>query len=41
MRDLTAATLIADVEEGIPVTYATFVGYDEGRLNQLSLSQAG
>jgi uncharacterized membrane protein YvlD (DUF360 family) len=29
MRDLTVATLIADIVEGIPVTYATFVGYDE------------
>ena len=29
MRDLTVATLMADIVEGIPVTYATFVGYDE------------
>ncbi len=29
MRDLTAAMLIADIVEGIPVSYATFVGYDE------------
>ena len=29
MRDVTVATLMADIVEGIPVTYATFVGYDE------------
>jgi uncharacterized membrane protein YvlD (DUF360 family) len=29
MRDLTVATLMADIVEGIPVSYATFVGYDE------------
>jgi uncharacterized membrane protein YvlD (DUF360 family) len=29
MRDLTVAMLMADIVEGIPVTYATFVGYDE------------
>ncbi len=29
MRDLVAALLIADIVEGVPVSYATFVGYDE------------
>ncbi len=29
MRDLNTAMLMADVVEGIPVSYATFVGYDE------------
>jgi uncharacterized membrane protein YvlD (DUF360 family) len=29
MRDLNTATLMADVVEGVPVSYATFVGYDE------------
>jgi uncharacterized membrane protein YvlD (DUF360 family) len=29
MRDLGVASLIADIVEGVPVTYATFVGYDE------------
>jgi uncharacterized membrane protein YvlD (DUF360 family) len=29
MRDVTVAMLTADIVEGIPVTYATFVGYDE------------
>ncbi len=29
MRDLTVAMLVADIVEGIPVSYATFVGYDE------------
>jgi uncharacterized membrane protein YvlD (DUF360 family) len=29
MRDLVTALLIADVIEGVPVSYATFVGYDE------------
>jgi len=29
MRDLTVSMLAADIVEGIPVTYATFVGYDE------------
>ena len=29
MRDMTVAMLTADIVEGIPVTYATFVGYDE------------
>ncbi|HYI99670.1 MAG TPA: phage holin family protein [Thermoleophilaceae bacterium] len=29
MRDLNVATLMADVVEGVPVAYATFVGYDE------------
>jgi uncharacterized membrane protein YvlD (DUF360 family) len=29
MRDLNVATLLADVVEGVPVAYATFVGYDE------------
>lgn len=29
MRDLNVATLIGDVVEGVPVSYATFVGYDE------------
>ncbi len=29
MRDLVTAVLIADVVEGVPVSYATFVGYDE------------
>jgi uncharacterized membrane protein YvlD (DUF360 family) len=29
MRDLNVATLMADIVEGVPVAYATFVGYDE------------
>ena len=29
MRDLNVATLLADIVEGVPVAYATFVGYDE------------
>ncbi len=29
MRDLNVALLMADVVEGVPVSYATFVGYDE------------
>lgn len=29
MRDLNVATLMADVIEGVPVAYSTFVGYDE------------
>jgi uncharacterized membrane protein YvlD (DUF360 family) len=29
MRDLVTALLMADVVEGVPVSYATFVGYDE------------
>jgi uncharacterized membrane protein YvlD (DUF360 family) len=29
MRDLVTALLMADIVEGVPVTYATFVGYDE------------
>jgi uncharacterized membrane protein YvlD (DUF360 family) len=29
MRDLTVAMLMADIVEGVPVSYATFVGYDE------------
>jgi uncharacterized membrane protein YvlD (DUF360 family) len=29
MRDLNAAMLMADIVEGVPVSYATFVGYDE------------
>jgi uncharacterized membrane protein YvlD (DUF360 family) len=29
MRDLNVATLIADIVEGVPVSYSTFVGYDE------------
>ncbi len=29
MRDLITALLIADIVEGVPVSYATFVGYDE------------
>jgi uncharacterized membrane protein YvlD (DUF360 family) len=29
MRDLNVATLIGDVIEGVPVSYSTFVGYDE------------
>jgi uncharacterized membrane protein YvlD (DUF360 family) len=29
MRDLNVATLMADVVEGVPVSYSTFVGYDE------------
>ena len=29
MRDLVTAVLMADVMEGVPVSYATFVGYDE------------
>jgi uncharacterized membrane protein YvlD (DUF360 family) len=29
MRDLNVATLMADVVEGVPVAYSTFVGYDE------------
>jgi uncharacterized membrane protein YvlD (DUF360 family) len=29
MRDLIAALLMADIVEGVPASYATFVGYDE------------
>jgi hypothetical protein len=29
MRDLNVAALLADIVEGVPVAYATFVGYDE------------
>ncbi len=29
MRDVNVAMLIADILEGVPVSYATFVGYDE------------
>ncbi len=29
MRDLNVATLLGDIVEGIPVSYSTFVGYDE------------
>jgi uncharacterized membrane protein YvlD (DUF360 family) len=29
MRDLNTAVLMADIVEGVPVSYATFVGYDE------------
>ena len=29
MRDLMTALLMADIVEGVPVSYATFVGYDE------------
>jgi uncharacterized membrane protein YvlD (DUF360 family) len=29
MRDLGVALLMADIVEGVPVSYATFVGYDE------------
>src|SRR5262249_37503698 len=29
MRDLNVAVLMADIVEGVPVSYATFVGYDE------------
>ena len=29
MRDLNVALLAADIVEGVPVSYATFVGYDE------------
>ena len=29
MRDLNVAALLADIVEGVPVSYATFVGYDE------------
>lgn len=29
LRDVTVALLIADIVEGVPVSYATFVGYDE------------
>ncbi len=29
MRDLVCALLMADIVEGVPVSYATFVGYDE------------
>jgi hypothetical protein len=29
MRDLNVATLMADIVEGVPVVYSTFVGYDE------------
>jgi uncharacterized membrane protein YvlD (DUF360 family) len=29
MRDLNVATLLGDIVEGVPVVYATFVGYDE------------
>ncbi len=29
MRDLNVAMLMGDIVEGVPVSYATFVGYDE------------
>jgi uncharacterized membrane protein YvlD (DUF360 family) len=29
MRDVVTALLMADIVEGVPVSYATFVGYDE------------
>jgi uncharacterized membrane protein YvlD (DUF360 family) len=29
MRDLNVALLMADIVEGVPISYATFVGYDE------------
>ncbi len=29
MRDLNVATLLGDIVEGVPVSYSTFVGYDE------------
>src|SRR5262245_24908227 len=29
MRDLNVATLMGDIVEGVPVSYSTFVGYDE------------
>ena len=29
MRDLNVAMLMADIVEGVPISYATFVGYDE------------
>jgi uncharacterized membrane protein YvlD (DUF360 family) len=29
MRDVTVALLVADILEGVPISYATFVGYDE------------
>ena len=29
MRDLNVAVLMADIVEGVPVVYSTFVGYDE------------
>jgi uncharacterized membrane protein YvlD (DUF360 family) len=29
MRDVNTAMLMADIVEGVPVSYATFVGYDE------------
>ena len=29
MRDLITALLVADIVEGVPVSYGTFVGYDE------------
>ncbi len=29
MRDINTATLMADIVEGVPVSYATYVGYDE------------
>ncbi len=29
MRELNTATLLADIVEGVPVSYATYVGYDE------------
>jgi len=29
MRDVVTALLLADIVEGVPVSYATFVGYDE------------
>ncbi len=29
MRDLNVASLMGDIVEGVPVAYATFVGYDE------------
>ncbi len=29
MRDVNVAMLVADILEGVPVSYATFVGYDE------------
>ncbi len=29
MRDLNVATLLGDIVEGVPISYSTFVGYDE------------
>jgi len=29
MRELNTATLLADIVEGVPVSYSTYVGYDE------------